>query len=113
MPVWGTRSVSDEPTIPFVRWRLFRVLDKPDNQRFGLHLCGYNVAGREGRVSSRIMEIDHDRRTVKTRSGRTYELQGDSGVDADAFYVLGVWLTAHDIAEFEFLTELPELGSCG
>jgi len=108
MPVWGTRSVSEEPTILFVRWRIFRVLDKSDNPRFGLHLCGYNVAGHEGRVSSRIMQIDHDRMTVKTRSGRIYELQGDFGGDADANYVLGFWLKMHNIADFELLTGLPD-----
>ena len=108
MPVWGTFSVELEPVIPFTRWRILRVLDKPDNPRFGLHLCGYNPDGREGRVSSRIMEIDRDKRSVKTRSGRIYELHGESGVDGDADYVLRVWLSGHGVKDFEFLEGLPE-----
>lgn len=108
MPVWATQSVEHEPSIQFTRWCIVRVLDKPGNPRFGLHLCGRNDAGNEGRVSSRIMKIDQEKKVVRTRSGRIYELCGEPGNDGDAAYVLGVWLKAHDVKDFEFLTELPD-----
>lgn len=82
MGIWKVPSVKFEPDITLVQWSVFEVPAK--NKRY---FVGYSVWGREGRVSSAIIDFDHEARVGKTASGRTYELHGHSGASMDAMYV--------------------------
>jgi hypothetical protein len=55
------------------------------------HLVGYNLTEMEGRVSSPIAEFDPKSQRAVTSSGRTYQLVGPSGHNADADYVWRQW----------------------
>lgn len=95
--IWETLSVEDEPEIILDQWQVFEL----DGNR---HFTGYNHACREGRVSSRIVSFDEEKKKGITRSGRVYQLAGDPGYNSDAEYVLGVWLSrngrTHDDMEY-------------
>ncbi len=86
MPVWSTIPVDEQPEITLVQWRVF---EASDGKRY---FNGYAVENREGRVSSTIIEFDHDTMRGRTRTGRVYQLSGRQGYSTDANYVLGVWL---------------------
>ena len=83
--LWETRPVEDEPEIILDQWQIFEI----DGNRY---FMGYNHAWREGRVSSRVVTFDEEEKKGITRSGRVYQLVGESGFNGDANYVLGAWL---------------------
>lgn len=51
------------------------------------HFVGYSRDSLDGRVSTKIVELDVEGRTARTASGRRYVLVGPSGSNADAEYV--------------------------
>jgi antitoxin CcdA len=85
MPIWRSPSLDQEREICLFSWRL---LETPDGQRY---LCGYNAAGREGKVSSGVVEIDAEHMTARTQTGRLYRLEGGPDTHPDAEYVLHRW----------------------
>lgn len=91
MPIWTPGNISQEPDVILTNWRILE-LDSGDR-----HFCGYNILLREGRVSSRIVEFDAAAMIGKTRSGRTYVLQGPNGYDGDAAYVWASWCLINGI----------------
>lgn len=56
---------------------------------------GGSAAYAEGRVSSRILRLDHESGIVETATGRIYHLKGPPGNHMDAEYVWNVWLQAN------------------
>lgn len=89
--IWPIGSVEQEPHTSLMNWRVFQVLLR-DSSSPTLHLVGYAIEVREGRVSSAIDEVDVQRMVVKTSSGRLYELCGDSSYDGRAEFVWREWL---------------------
>lgn len=83
-------SVMDEPEISLIQWSI-KECDRKDGRRTR-HFIGYDTAGREGRVSSSIVEFDPARKRARTGSGRVYELVGPSGHNRDADYVWEKWM---------------------
>jgi hypothetical protein len=81
MPMWNVPGVADEPHITLKPWL---ILECSNGKRYAM---GYNVGGQEGRASTEITEEDVSAKTVRTRSGRLYRLDGPPGLDADARYV--------------------------
>jgi hypothetical protein len=105
--IWSVPSVEDEPVVRLTSWRVFEL----EGLR---HLVGYHAAGYEGRVSTRIIEIQPGLRFI-TASGRVYLLEGPSGFDRDASYVLDRWLHGRKLSRrdirFVSMEELqPESG---
>lgn len=86
--VWRVASVTDEPETRLTQWRIFLVDGKD------IHFAGYagNGWSGEGRVCSAVQTFDPTTRKGVTKSGRIYELVGDSGFNGDAMYVWGRWL---------------------
>lgn len=82
--------VEIEPEVSLIYWSI-RERDRTDGTRTR-HLVGYDTYGREGRVSSTIVELNLGARTAKTKSGRIYSLNGDPGKNSDAEYVWQTWL---------------------
>lgn len=83
-------GVELEPEVSLIHWSI-RECDRADGTRTQ-HLIGYDTFGREGRVSSTIVELNMDARTARTKSGRVYSLKGDPGQHSDSEYVWQTWL---------------------
>lgn len=79
--IWSVPSVSQQPSLQLVRWSVRQT------ERGSRFLVGYNVSDQEGRVSTAIQCFDVSTARVTTHSGRTYELVGPPGRDADAEWV--------------------------
>lgn len=89
----GVHALPDvelEPEVSLIQWSI-RECDRTDGTRTR-HLVGYDTHGREGRVSSTVVELDVDARTARTKSGRLYSLKGNPGQNSDAEYVWQQWL---------------------
>jgi hypothetical protein len=86
--VWKVPPVEMVPRIILYSWS---IRECTVNHMQSRHFVGYNLAEREGRVSSLIVEFDLNARCGITRSGRVYELVGDPGKNLDAEYTFNVW----------------------
>ena len=97
--IWTIGSVEDEPECQLIRWQIFEV----NGDR---HFMGYNYAGMEGRVSSKIITFDEKEMRGITRSGRVYELVDEPGFNHDADYVLSAWLRINELTrdDIEYVT---------
>ncbi|SPB14789.1 hypothetical protein NOV72_02021 [Caballeronia novacaledonica] len=100
MPIWSLPSVSSEPCIRLLEWRVFEIL--PQDTR---HFVGLNASDRTGRVSSAIETFDVVASQGTTRSGRVYTLVGDSGYADDAKYVWDRWCEANGVEECVDVTD--------
>lgn len=70
---------------PEIVWlRHWSIRESADGAR---HFVGYSQETRNGRVSTKIVQLDGDTRTAGTLSGRIYQLVGPSGYHGDAEYV--------------------------
>jgi hypothetical protein len=94
MPLWKVASVEDKPSVRLKYW----AIKKTDQ---GEYFVGDEIGGR-GRVSTRIIEFDEERKVGRTASGRVYELVGNSDYSSDGEYVWNYY------KEINNLTELPE-----
>ena len=100
MSIWRTTPVEQTPEIELARWTVYEVSSKlwPEKTR---HFVGWNLTEREGRVSSAITEFDEKTMRGKTKSGRVYQLVGQSGHDSDAAYTWSRWCRINEIDEVE------------
>lgn len=89
MPIYRPPSVQNEPYVKALQWTIFRTPEGDD------HLCAYIANGHDGRVTSKIM--DTNGRTLTTRSGRQYFLEGEPGTNHHAQYVWNIWCTGHGL----------------
>ena len=96
--LWTTIPVEQQPTLTLHRWR---VMQLPDDT---LHLVGYCVENREGRVSSTVDALDAQRLCARTGTGRIYLLAGPPARDADADYVWNNWRRINDVTEWADIT---------
>lgn len=102
--IWRPRSVEHEPETRLTQWRVYRVEGIGDEQT--THLVGYG--GYEGRVCSPVQSYDPTTKRAITRSGRVYELLGDSGYNRDAMYVWSRWCDMNGVTNIEDVTEVYE-----
>ena len=87
---WATRPVEKEPEISLVRWQIMEIGGKR-------HFVGYNESWMEGRISSEIVTFDEKSKKGVTKTGRVYQLIGESSMDRDAHYVFGDWCYRNDL----------------
>src|SRR5262245_60139722 len=92
MPIWKVRSISEQPSIALARWRVL------ETQTGARHLVGWNIEDAEGRVSSALTGFDQRRLRGVTQSGRTYQLEGEPGYDADAQEVWNGWRVVNSVS---------------
>jgi hypothetical protein len=99
--VHGIQPVDVVPTVRLAHWQVYEL---PDGDR---HLVGYNIDDREGRTSGRVLSLDALTASLRTRSGRCYELVGPPGSDPDARYVWNDWLSLNrvPVAEVKRVTD--------
>lgn len=94
--IWSVAPVEAEPETKLSQWRIFKVLAK-DGFPETTHFVGYT--GWEGRVCSAVQTYDPNTKRGVTRSGRVYELVGDSGYNSDAMYVWSAWRNRNGLSE--------------
>lgn len=99
---WAPRPVDEEPAYVMIRWRLIAL-------QGSLRLVGYNLTNREGRLSSRVVDVNAAAREVRTVSGRTYVLKGPPGWDDDSAWVLDCWLHRQGASPGEVRDFTPQL----
>jgi hypothetical protein len=107
MPIWSVGSIEDEPQVEIISWRIMQT------EAGTRHFVGCDPRDRSGRVSSAIQQFDPVARVGRTRSGRVYQLRGDSGYNGNAEYVWGRWcqinhvVTSEDVSERVLSETLP------
>jgi len=85
MSIWGMPSVEDQPTVTLVRWRVLRVKVKKVSIDLVLGWC---LEDGHARMSTPIRQHDAKARTLTTKSGRVYVVEGAPDYDDDAQYIL-------------------------
>lgn len=98
MPTWEVRSITAQPCITLVRWRVFETEFKER------HFVGYCRETHKGRVSSAIQSFNTTTRLAVTRSGRAYALVGPPSQDLDALYVWRVWSEKNNVENYTDVT---------
>lgn len=84
MSIWGMPSVEDQPIVTLVRWRVLRIKAKKTSIDLVLGWC---IEDGHARMSTPIIEHNSDSRSLTTRSGRVYVVQGDPAYEDDAQYI--------------------------
>lgn len=85
MSIWGMPSVEDQPTVTLIRWRVLRL--KAQQVSIDLVL-GWCMEDGHARMSTPINHHDAAARTLTTKSGRVYVVEGPHDYDEDAQYIL-------------------------
>jgi hypothetical protein len=81
MTIHASSSVDDDPVVSLESWSI------RESNTGARHFVGFNLAERDGRVSTAIISFDSIMRTGVTATGRRYVLVGRAGFDRDAEYV--------------------------
>jgi hypothetical protein len=97
--VWQVDDIGLQPEITLTNWRIFES-DKGER-----HFVGYCLEDRSGRVSSAIEGFDPRTQRGVTRSGRVYQLKGQSGCNANADHT---WSMFKIINEIETCKDVSE-----
>lgn len=83
--IWGMPSVEDQPTVTLIRWRVLRL----KAQKVSIDLVlGWCLEDGHARMSTPIKQHDANARTLTTKSGRIYVVEGPPDYDDDAQYIL-------------------------
>ena len=85
MSIWGMPSVEDQPTVTLIRWRVLRLKVKKISIDLVLGWC---LEDGHARMSTPIKQHDAKARTLTTKSGRVYVVEGPHDYDDDAQYIL-------------------------
>jgi hypothetical protein len=99
MAVWKVASVSGEPEVVLVRWRIL------ETDRGTRHLVGAREDDFTGRVSTAITTFDPSGAMATTSSGRVYQLRGEPAYNADAEYVWQQWCAVNGIRNSRDVTQ--------
>lgn len=94
--VWNVESIEDQPDVTICAWSIREA--KYADGSTSRHIVGAET-GRfaQGRVSSAIHAIDLGKKTIITKSGRCYSLEGSPGYDIDAAHVWGMWKKINNV----------------
>ena len=85
MSIWGMPSVEDQPIVTLIRWRVLRLKAKKVSIDLVLGWC---LEDGHARMSTPIKQHDAKARTLTTKSGRVYVVEGPPDYDDDAQYIL-------------------------
>lgn len=96
--VWQIPSVEQAPQDALECWEVFEI---ENGER---HLVGRSCRFQEGRATTAIVAFNPVSRTIRTQSGRLYELLGQRGPNGDARYVWGHWCEANSVRECRDVT---------
>lgn len=96
---WRIESILEAPSKTVDAWMVMEVPFDGPGAPWTRHVVGWNVESTKGRVSSPVLVLDPERRLVRTRSGRVYELRHGPGVNGDAFSTWCRWKGKHKLEE--------------
>jgi hypothetical protein len=85
MSIWGMPSVKHQPSVTLIRWRVLRLSAAEKTIDLVLGWC---VEDHHARMSTPIQDHDVHARTLVTRSGRQYLVEGGPDFDDGAQYIL-------------------------
>ena len=85
MSIWGMPSVEDQPKVTLIRWRVLRFKAKKKSIDLVLGWC---LEDGHARMSTPIVDHNAMARTLSTKSGRIYVMEGPTDYDDDAQYIL-------------------------
>lgn len=85
MSIWGMPSVEVQPIVTLIRWRVLRLKAKKVSIDLTLGWC---LEDGHARMSTPIKQHNVEARTLTTKSGRVYMVQGAPDYDDDAQYLL-------------------------
>lgn len=108
MSVWSVASIGTRPSVTLRNWMVFECSVPGHAASRTRHLVGYACEDRQGQVSSNIEHFDPSTGSFKTASGRVYRLEGSSGLDLDAEYVLARWLRMWSVTDLVDVTSNVE-----
>lgn len=91
MGILHTNSVIEDQIVTLILWSVWRT-ELREN-----HLVGVRPSTMTGRVSSAIVSVCLMSRTVTTRTGRTYRLEGPSASCGPAEYIWRTWCATHAV----------------
>lgn len=94
MSIYSVASVTQDPNIQLVNWAI-----KHTNE--GDFFVGTDVVYGDGRVSTKVVQYDPDTQRGVTKSGRCYELVGNSGYSRDGEYVWASYKRVNQLTELE------------
>lgn len=94
---WRIESILEAPTKRLDAWIVVEVpFDGPD-VRWTRHVVDGMWRARRGGSASPVEVLDPERRLVRTRSGRVYELRHGPGLNGDAFSTWCPWKGKHKL----------------
>lgn len=99
MPTWRVATLSGEPEILLVAWRIM------ETDRSERHFVGARLDDGSGRVSTAILEFDPDGMTGVSKSGRVYKLVGPPGWNENADYVWSTWRAVNRVSCYADVTD--------
>lgn len=90
------QSIDLEPLVTLTAWSIFEVT-LPSQRVPTMHLCGYRLETRRGKVSSPISAFDPVNWRCMTRSENVYGLDGLPGANQDALATRAQWMRMNKI----------------
>lgn len=94
---WTLTTISEAAHCTLDAWSVFEVPFDGDGAAWTRHFVGFRREGCRGQVSSPVEQFDPVSRRGRTRSGRVYELAGNSGFNPDAMATWGLWKAARAV----------------
>lgn len=85
MSIWGMPSVEDPTTVTLIRWRVLRLKAKKVSIDLVLGWC---LEVGHACMSAPIIQHDSKARTLTTKGGRVYVVEGAPDYDDDAQFIL-------------------------
>jgi hypothetical protein len=113
MTIWRVAGIEEEPEVYLECWTIVEAAfaDDTTSQHFVGQECSWSHCS--GRVSSKIVEFDSDKKVGKTRSGRVYKLEGPSGYSKDGFYVWDQWCRINKVVGWKYVTGVENVKTDG
>lgn len=96
---WLLEAVDTPPAFTLDAWSAFEAPLDGVLQPWTVHFVGFTPESSKGRVSSPIVHFDPVTRRSRTRSGRVYELRGNSGMNGDALATWGLWKRKNGVSQ--------------
>lgn len=94
---WSIAAISEPASRTLDAWSVYEVPFDGQGRPWTRHFVGFKREGCVGQVSTAIEQFDPASRRGRSRSRRTYELGGQSGLDADARAMWGEWKRVNGI----------------
>lgn len=99
--IYSIGSIEQEPKTFLSYWKIYKIGDD-------FHFNGIEGRFGDSRFSSKIVEFDPATLTGKTRSGRLYQLVGETGNDREAEHIANAWMQMNSVDTKTVSTVAPQ-----